>query len=304
VAGPVLIRGGATLYWIGPDGTVVARERLDDDPALAARFVADGYRTVPMERRRRWLESPQGAPIATAEATLRELGAGANRKLPAPPIGAGRSARERLPSRSVAEERAFLLPLARLSAARALSGPGELVIALAREEARLERALGREQGAGAQWVAPESGPLADQAREQLGFQEQFARHHGAVERRLETAARDHLPNLSELLGAKVAARLVAAAGSRGALARMSSSRLQLLGARRRPGKDRGPRFGVIYRAPGLDDLAPSRQGRYARSLAALAVIAVRADHLTHRNLGETLLLRRDRRLAELRRRTK
>lgn len=298
--GPVLIRGGPTLFWVGPDGALLARETLDDDPVVAARLVADAYRTVPAERRRRWMTRGAGSVVPT-EPALRERAEEAGQRLAPVPPGAARAARAHLPTRSIAEERAFLLPLARRMAAFALSGPGELVVALAREEARLERALGREEGAAAQWVAPEEGPLADQAEAQRRFQGEFARHHEAVERRLEEAARDHLPNLTRLVGAKVAGRLVASAGSRAALARMSASRLQLLGARRRPGKDRGPRFGVIYRAPGLDELPPSRQGRYARSLAALAVIAARADHLTHRDLGEALLLRRDRRLGELRR---
>jgi RNA processing factor Prp31 len=43
------------------------------------------------------------------------------------------------------------------------------------------------------------------------------------------------------------------------------------------------------------------QGRYARSLAALAVIAARADALTHRDLGALLVARRDRRIERLQR---
>ncbi|MCI4367147.1 MAG: hypothetical protein L3K08_05300, partial [Thermoplasmata archaeon] len=171
----------------------------------------------------------------------------------------------------------------------------------AREEARLERSLGREQGAVAQWASAPSGPLADHRESARRFRGIFEQHHAEIEERIERAAREHLPNLAHLVGPKLAARLLAAAGSRAALARCSGSRIQLLGAKRRPDPERGPRFGVIYRAPGLEELPTDRQGRYARSLAALAAIAVRADAFTHRDLGERLVLRRDRRLSELRR---
>ena len=83
---------------------------------------------------------------------------------------------------------------------------------------------------------------------------------------------------------------------------MSASRLQLLGSRRRPSTSRGPRFGLIYRGARLTDVPPDRVGAYARSLAALASIAARADWSTHRGIAEDLVARRDRRVGQLRQR--
>ncbi|MGA8711381.1 MAG: C/D box methylation guide ribonucleoprotein complex aNOP56 subunit, partial [Thermoplasmata archaeon] len=76
----------------------------------------------------------------------------------------------------------------------------------------------------------------------------------------------------------------------------------LLGSRRRPSPERGPRFGIIFRADRLGDVPIGRRGAYARSLAALAAIAIRADAHTHRNISVDLVARRDRRIESLRRR--
>ena len=298
MAPAVLLRGGGTLYWVVPGRGPVAQEPIDPDPERAAQIVATGYRGIPEARRRRWttLSDPS---LGAAEPLLVEALAQAGARIALASTVQLREARALLPARSVLEERRFLLPLAQRAVAGALGGAEETLIALAREEARVERALGREQGAADQWVPVDSGPLADHAEAQRRFSLEFVRYHRDLEGRLERVALVHLPNLSALVGAKIAARLLAAAGSRRALARMSSSRLQLLGARRRPSPDRGPRFGVIYRAAGLDQLPPEAQGRYARSLASLAVIAARADGWTQRDLGSILLLRRDRRRSEL-----
>jgi hypothetical protein len=212
-------------------------------------------------------------------------------------LRAGRAILGRLPPR---EDRAFLLALARLSLDRALRSPEEVLISLAREEERLERALGREERASAAFLPVSGTPLAeyqvawDEARNAL------ARHHAGLVLLLERSARTVVPNLSAVVGEKVAARLVAAAGALAPLGRMSAGRLQLLGTRRRPSPQRGPRFGVIYRAVRMDEVPVARRGAYARSLAALAVIAARADATTGRLLAATLVARRDRRVDSLR----
>jgi hypothetical protein len=200
------------------------------------------------------------------------------------------------------DDRAFLLVLARLGLDRALRSPEEVLISLAREEERLERALGREERAAAAFLPVAGTPLAeyrvawDSAREGLG------QHHAGLVRLLEQSARTVVPNLSAVLGEKVSARLVAAAGGLAPLGRMSAARLQLLGTRRRPSPERGPRFGLIYRAVRMDEVPVARRGAYARSLAALGVIAARADATTGRSLAATLIARRDRRVDALRRR--
>jgi RNA processing factor Prp31 len=200
------------------------------------------------------------------------------------------------------EERQFLLLLARDRVQETLSSDEEALIALAREEERVERSVNRELGAAEQFLAAATGPLAEYAQDWATERASLSAHHDRLFERLEGLAQRTVPNLTRLVGARVAARLVALAGSRTALARVSASRLQLLGSRRRPGGGRGPRFGVVYRAARMGDVPRDRQGRYARSLAALASIAARADAISHRDLGELLVLRRDRRIDRLRRR--
>ena len=132
----------------------------------------------------------------------------------------------------------------------------------------------------------------------------LARHHAGLVDLLERTARDVAPNLAEVVGERIAARLIAAAGSVTALSRMNASRIQLLGSRRRPSPERGPRYGILYRGVRMNDLPIACRGAYARSLASLAAVAVRADATTHAPIAAKLVARRDRRVEDLRRRAR
>jgi len=147
-------------------------------------------------------------------------------------------------------------------------------------------------------VLAEYRPAWDEARAAL------ARHHAGLVDLLERTSRDVAPNLAEVVGERIAARLIAAAGSVSALSRMNASRIQLLGSRRRPSPVRGPRYGVLYRGVRMNDLPIARRGAYARSLASLAAIAIRADATTHAPIAAKLVARRDRRVEDLRRRAR
>ena len=209
-----------------------------------------------------------------------------------------------LPPAPARAEREEILARARSDLDAALRSPEEVVISLAREQARLERAVGREDRAAEAFVAPAGTPLAEYARRWGTARGALAEHRAALDRLLDTEAQRVLPNLSSVVGPRTAARLAAAAGGLPPLARMSASRLQLLGSRRRPSPERGPRYGAIYLADTLDSVPEHRRGAYARSLAALAVIAVRADVLTHRDVSAGLVRRREARREQLRRRAR
>lgn len=207
----------------------------------------------------------------------------------------------RLPRWGGPERRTYFLALARSELDRGFRSPEETVISLAREEERFERAVERERKASEAFVGPAATPLAEHAAAWSGLREQMVDHHRALRRRLESAATDLLPNLSEIVGPRVAARLLAAAGGVAPLARIASSRLQLLGARRRPSPERGPRFGAIYRAEPLVEVPPDRRAAFARSLASAAVIAARADLTTGGRVAPALRARLARRAEQLRR---
>ena len=243
-------------------------------------------------------------------AEVRALGAGLDRALArrlGRPIRSGdardwHAALRALPRANPASERARLLARARADLEAELRSPSEILVSLAREEERFERAVGREQRAAETFVAVEGTVLAEHAAAWTRTRELLVAQHRELVRRLEAEAWRTVPNLSAIVGPKVAARLIAAAGGLAPLARISSARLQLLGSRRRPNPERGPRYGVLYRAEGAETLPLDRRGAFARSVAALAAIAARADAFTHADLSAGLRRRRDARAEQLRRR--
>lgn len=212
-----------------------------------------------------------------------------------------RTARAALPREDPGEEREFLLAVARERLEVSLRSPEEILITLAREEERLERALGREERAAEAFLPLAGSPLADYGEAWSALRSLLTKHHERLEKTLARSASEFAPNLSAVVGERVAARLIAAAGGMSAVARMRAPRLQLLGSRRRPSPEGGPRYGLIYRAARMNDVPLGRRGAYARSLAALAAIAARADATTRADLTGVLVPRRDRRIEQLRR---
>ncbi len=292
---PLLLWRGPRVWLISASGAVTEVPVPGGREALV-RAAADGG-PVPGSR----TAAPRG-PLAVVPGALRpNEGAGGTDLVRAATPTEGRVALERLPPLPLEEERSFAFDVARRALARALAQPDERVATLAREEERIERALVREGNAQRELAEGAEETVAEYLRGAARFLDEVERHHAEVEGRLARTVRAHAPNLSAVLGEKVAARLIALAGSLRALAQMPASRLQLLGARRRPSHGRGPRFGAIYRAARMDEVPLERQGAYARTVASLAVIAARLD-LAGRP-GESareLLARRDRRIRDLR----
>ena len=211
-----------------------------------------------------------------------------------------RAARSALPVWDPVAERSFLLAAARDALAKSLRSPEEVLITLAREEERLERTVGREVRAAESFIEFDGSPFGGYTRDWRRVRETLQHHHKSLSELVHRQARTVVPNLSAVVGDRTAARLVAAAGGVDALARMRAGRIQLLGSRRRPSPDRGPRYGLLFRADGMDELPLGRRGAYARSLAAIAAIAARADATTRTSIWPDLVVRRDRRRAQLR----
>jgi len=284
--------GGTESFLLDRDLLRAAERRFDLRPADLPPALIEALVRVP----------PTTRVVAGDAALARALTVRSGRAVPRAELDELRAARAvvwKTPSR---EERPFALTLARLTLERALRSPEEVLISLAREEERLERALGREERAAAAFLPVAGTPLAEYHIAWGATRATLRMHHAGLEQMLEQSARTLVPNLCAVLGEKVAARLLAAAGGLPPLGRMSAARLQLLGTRRRPSPERGPRFGIIYRAVRMDEVPVARRGAYARSLAALGVIAARADATTGRSLATVLVGRRDRRVEALRRR--
>jgi snoRNA binding domain, fibrillarin len=217
-------------------------------------------------------------------------------------LGSLRRARAALPGGRSDRERRFVLETARSALEQALTAPEEILITLAREEERVDRAVGREARASESFLTVPGSPLSAYAGAWSGMRASLETHHDALRSLLASHARSVLPNLSAVVGERTAARLLSAAGNVSALSRMRAGRIQLLGSRRRPSPERGPRYGVLYRADRMDDVPLDRRGAFARSLAAIAAIAVRADATTRADIAPQLVARRDRRVAQLQRR--
>jgi nucleolar protein 56 len=239
--------------------------------------------------------------VAAAPALSKDLAARSSRAVGVAELAELRAARAMLPRVEREVEREFVRAVAREALEQALRSPEELLVTLAREEERVERAVGREARAMEAFAQVPGSPLEGHRVTWEAAKGALDEHHRRLRSALEADARSLVPNLSAVVGPRVAARLLAAAGSLATLGRMSAPRLQLLGSRRRPSPERGPRYGVLYRADRMADLPSERRGAYARSLSALAAIAARADASTRRDLSKTLVARRDRRVQDLQR---
>ncbi|WP_336038048.1 NOP5/NOP56 family protein [Halobacterium yunchengense] len=91
------------------------------------------------------------------------------------------------------------------------------------------------------------------------------------------------PNLANLAGPMLAARLIALAGGLGDLAKQPSGTVQVLGAEdalfaHLRGHAPSPKHGVIYTHDYVRETRPEHRGSAARALAGKLTIAARVDH--------------------------
>jgi len=105
--------------------------------------------------------------------------------------------------------------------------------------------------------------------------------------------RETAPNLTELVGPLLGARLLSLAGSLEALAKLPASTIQVLGAEkalfralRTGGKP--PKHGVIFQYPEIHKAPRWQRGKIARALATKLAIAVKADYFTGRFIADNL----------------
>ncbi len=109
-----------------------------------------------------------------------------------------------------------------------------------------------------------------------------------VEKEIEDVMAKIAPNMTEVAGAKIAAKLLERAGSFEKLIRMPASKIQLIGAEkslykalarmRRGKKAKIPKHGIIFLHPFVRSLPKSKRGKMARFLAAKIAIAAKIDY--------------------------
>ncbi|MCD6157816.1 MAG: hypothetical protein J7J27_05670 [Euryarchaeota archaeon] len=121
---------------------------------------------------------------------------------------------------------------------------------------------------------------------------------------LESLMKDVAPNLTHLLGASLAARLISHAGSLERLATLPASSIQVLGAEKalfrhlRRGA-RPPKHGVLFMHPYVHGSPRWQRGKIARALATKIAIAARADAFTKQFIAEKLKEDFEKRVAEI-----
>ena len=104
----------------------------------------------------------------------------------------------------------------------------------------------------------------------------------SVQKSLETATAQFAPNLSNLAGPLLAARMISRAGGLKRLSEMPASAIQVMGAEKAlfkhlRGKAPSPKHGMIYRHPAVGGTSRNLRGRAARALAAKLAIGARID---------------------------
>ncbi len=118
-----------------------------------------------------------------------------------------------------------------------------------------------------------------------------------------------MPNMSEIVGGIIAARLIEKAGSLKKLSSLPASTIQILGAekslfkamsRMKKGKKaKTPKHGIIFQHPFIRTLPKSLRGKMARFLASKLAIAARIDYYSG-ELKEELFESVKRKYEELR----
>ena len=112
------------------------------------------------------------------------------------------------------------------------------------------------------------------------------------------------PNITELVGPLLGARLISLAGGLDKLAVMPASTIQVLGAEkalfralRTGGKP--PKHGVIFQYPEIFRAPKWQRGKIARALAAKLAIAAKVDAFSGRFIGDRLKKDLDERIQEI-----
>jgi len=125
-----------------------------------------------------------------------------------------------------------------------------------------------------------------------------------VQNSLEIAITQMAPNLTELAGPLLAARLVSRAGGLKHLSEMPASAIQVMGAEKAlfkhlRGKAPSPKHGMIYRHPAISRTQKWLRGRAARALATKLAIAARIDQYSG-ELNPELKCALEKRIEEIR----
>ncbi|MDZ5811764.1 NOP5/NOP56 family protein [Halorubrum sp. AD140] len=111
----------------------------------------------------------------------------------------------------------------------------------------------------------------------------LATERDALAETIDRIAPAFAPNLAEMAGPELAARLIALAGGLASLAKKPSGTVQVLGAEdalfaHLSGRAPSPKHGIIYTHDYVRNTRPEDRGSAARALAGKLTLAARVDH--------------------------
>ncbi len=184
-----------------------------------------------------------------------------------------------------------------------LVNPGDYIDLIAAHGRRDKMPIDHRESVGAELGEREETDLKDLAM----LAKHVAADRKSLEAYVEQSIRELAPNVSDLAGPIIAARLVAQAGSVEELARLPAGTIQLLGAERALFRhlktgSRPPKHGVLFQHPWIHRAPPWQRGAIARAFAAKIAIAARADAFTKRSIAADLLHQLERAVENVRRR--
>ena len=140
--------------------------------------------------------------------------------------------------------------------------------------------------------------LCDEALKLIHIREKLDKY-------LDDVMEEVAPNIRELTGSALGARLISIAGGLQNLARKSSSAIQVLGAEKalfrflRTGA-KPPKHGIIFQHQAIHQASKWHRGKIARALAGKIAIAARADAYTGERIGTKLKADLEERIKEIR----
>jgi nucleolar protein 56 len=114
-----------------------------------------------------------------------------------------------------------------------------------------------------------------------------------LEKYIDHILKEVAPNLRELGGPLISARLISMSGGLEKLAKKPSSTIQLLGAEKAlfrflKGRGKSPKYGLLFTHPLVQNAAPEKKGKVARVLASKLSIAVKMDYYGNRDKSKEL----------------
>jgi nucleolar protein 56 len=127
----------------------------------------------------------------------------------------------------------------------------------------------------------------------------------SIEEYAVEVAKELCPNLTHLIDASLAAKLVAHAGSLKRLATMPASTIQVLGAEKALFKHlrnhtKPPKHGILFQHPWVNSAPKKERGKIARVLSTKIAIALKADFYSKNFIADRLKVDLERRMKEIR----